>query len=212
MQIISHILSKSIGTLFILSSALKAVNVQAFAQTINSFLTLLGMDYLYGYGEELGIIICTVEMLFGLLVMHKAYERIVTIGIALMMAVFTYVTYINYTNLYGGIESCGCFGELIHLTASETFFKNIVLLIMIMALLTYHILTRKDSNYKLKQCIGNIGLYATTIVSLILPVYSYFMIDLMAHTLYIIVYVILCIAIIIYNEYVLYISEKNGKN
>ena len=202
MQIISRILSKSIGTLFILSSALKAVNVQAFAQTINSFLTLLGMDYLYGYGEELGIIICTVEMLFGLLVMHKTYERIATIGIALMMAVFTYVTYINSTNLYGGI----------HLSASETFFKNIVLLIMIMALLTYHILTRKESNYKLKQCIGNIGLYATTIVSLILPVYSYLMIDLMTNTLYIIVYVILCIAIITHNEYVLHISEKNGEN
>lgn len=212
MQIISRILSKSIGTLFILSSALKAVNVQAFAQTINSFLTLLGMDYLYGYGEELGIIICTVEMLFGLLVMHKTYERIATIGIALMMAVFTYVTYINSTNLYGGIESCGCFGELIHLSASETFFKNIVLLIMIMALLTYHILTRKESNYKLKQCIGNIGLYATTIVSLILPVYSYLMIDLMTNTLYIIVYVILCITIITHNEYVLHISEKNGEN
>ena len=129
-----------------------------------------------------------------------------------MMAVFTYVTYINSTNLYGGIESCGCFGELIHLTASETFFKNIVLLIMIMALLTYHILTRKESNYKLKQCIGNIGLYATTIVSLILPVYSYLMIDLMTNTLYIIVYVILCIAIITHNEYVLHISEKNGEN
>lgn len=212
MQIISRILSKSIGTLFILSSALKAVNVQAFAQTINSFLTLLGMDYLYEYGEELGIIICTVEMLFGLLVMHKTYERIATIGIALMMAVFTYVTYINSTNLYGGIESCGCFGELIHLSASETFFKNIVLLIMIMALLTYHILTRKESNYKLKQCIGNIGLYATTIVSLILPVYSYLMIDLMTNTLYIIVYVILCIAIITHNEYVLHISKKNGEN
>ena len=37
-------------------------------------------------------------------------------------------------------------------------------------------------------------------------------INLMTNTLYIIVYVILCIAIITHNEYVLHISEKNGEN
>jgi len=39
------------------------------------------------------------------------------------------LTYINLVAPLGGIESCGCFGELIHLNAKETFFKNLLLLI-----------------------------------------------------------------------------------
>lgn len=35
---------------FILSAILKAVNVYFFAQTINSFCNLLGLDGFYGYG------------------------------------------------------------------------------------------------------------------------------------------------------------------
>jgi hypothetical protein len=53
---------------------------------------------------------------------------------------FTYITYINYTDLYGGIESCGCFGELIHFTPASSFYKNIALFILSLILLGIHII------------------------------------------------------------------------
>ena len=56
------------------------------------------------------------------------------------MGFFTYITYINYTDLYGGIESCGCFGELIHFTPASSFYKNIALFILSLILLGIHII------------------------------------------------------------------------
>ena len=46
----------------------------------------------------------------------------------LVLGYFTYITYLNLVSLYGQIESCGCFGEVIHLTPAESFYKNVVLL------------------------------------------------------------------------------------
>lgn len=44
------------------------------------------------------------------------------------MVYFTCITYLNYIDRYGQIESCGCFGEVIHLSPEESFWKNVVLL------------------------------------------------------------------------------------
>lgn len=41
----------------------------------------------------------------------------------MVMSVFAYITYTNLTDTYGGIESCGCFGEFIHLNPAHSFIR-----------------------------------------------------------------------------------------
>lgn len=146
---ISNTLCLGLGMIFILSAVLKAISLHSFSQTVNSFCGLLGMDSLYGYGLPLAIAIIACELMIGLCSVVKPFQKIVVWIYPVVLGYFTYITYINYTDLYGGIESCGCFGELIHFTPASSFYKNIALFTLSWILLTIHLVKtyRQKSQY-----------------------------------------------------------------
>ena len=63
------------------------------------------------------------------------------------MTFFIYLTGVNYLSptLLGSIESCGCFGELIHFSAKGSFIKTIVL--WIIAFITFVSNIKNDRPY-----------------------------------------------------------------
>lgn len=117
-----------LGLTFILSSIFKWIGLKTFALTVNDFCAFLGFDALYGHGMALAIIICSAELLLGIAAFFPRLRDFVAWVYLIVMGYFTYITYLNLISLYGQIESCGCFGEVIHLTPSESFYKNVVLL------------------------------------------------------------------------------------
>lgn len=112
---------------FIASGILKGVAVRGFAITVREFLDLLGLETLQPSSFPLAIAICVCETAIGLLVFCKRLRPALSLIYPVILAFFTIITYINLTDMYGGIESCGCFGEIIHLNPKETFVKNLVL-------------------------------------------------------------------------------------
>lgn len=126
---------------FILSSIFKWIGLKNFALTMNDFCAFLGFDALYGHGMLLAIIICTAELLLGVAIFMPKIRKYVVFVYTLILGCFTYITYLNLVSLYGQIESCGCFGEVIHLTPAESFYKNVVLLtlsLIAFALIVYN--------------------------------------------------------------------------
>lgn len=121
-------ISNLLGLTFILSSIFKWIGLKTFAFTVNDFCAFLGFDVLYGHGMALAIIICTAELVLGFAAFIPRFRDYVVWVYLIVMGYFTYITYLNLISLYGQIESCGCFGEVIHLTPSESFYKNVVLL------------------------------------------------------------------------------------
>ena len=117
-----------LGLTFILSSIFKWIGLKTFALTVNEFCAFLGFDALYGHGMALAIIICSAELLLGIAAFFPRLRDFVAWVYLIVMGYFTYITYLNLVSLYGQIESCGCFGEVIHLTPSESFYKNVILL------------------------------------------------------------------------------------
>lgn len=140
METLKKILLIGLGVTFILSAILKTISVYSFSQTVNSFCGLLGMDVLYGYGFPLAIVIIAFELLIGVCAFIRRFRRIAIWIYPIVLGFFTYITYINYTDLYGGIESCGCFGELIHFTPASSFYKNIALFVLSLILLGIHLI------------------------------------------------------------------------
>lgn len=120
----------ALGIIFILSAMMKAVNVFAFGNTIESFCGLLGMEVFYGYGKVLAVLICAGELFLGLLSLHSGFQRLVCWIYPVVLGYFTYITFNNHTRMYAQIESCGCFGEIVHLSAAATFYKNVVLFLL----------------------------------------------------------------------------------
>ena len=49
-----------------------------------------------------------------------------------MLLFFVYLTGVNlfFPTIIGSIETCGCFGELVHFTPVSSFVKSVVLLVM----------------------------------------------------------------------------------
>ena len=141
MKIVNYILLYGLGVMFMLSATLKVFSFTLFSQNVKSFCFLLGMSELSEYSAQLSMLIIFVELLSGACVFFNRTKGIAIYVFPVLLSFFTYVTLINYTSPYGSIESCGCFGELIHFTPAESFYKNIVLLFLSILLLVCHQLT-----------------------------------------------------------------------
>lgn len=127
---IIHCATYPLGMIFILSSIFKWIGLKTFALTVDDFCAFLGFDILYGHGMALAIVICSAELILGIAAFVPRLRDFVAWVYLIVIVFFTYITYLNLVSLYGQIESCGCFGEVIHLTPSASFFKNVVLLIL----------------------------------------------------------------------------------
>lgn len=128
MSTINSIAWMLLSVTFIVSGILKGVAVKGFIITVREFLDLLGLETLRPYSAILAIAICVCETAIGMLALIKRLRPILILFYTVFLAFFTIITYINLTDTYGGIESCGCFGEVIHLGPTETFLKNLLLL------------------------------------------------------------------------------------
>ncbi len=142
---ISCCISLLLGSIFFLSSIFKWIGLKTFALTVNDFCAFLGFNMLYGHGMFLAIIICSVELVLGIAALIPRLRDYVVWVYLIVMGFFTYITYLNLVSLYGQIESCGCFGEVIHLTPSESFYKNVVLLTLSLLACALTVYNKKEN-------------------------------------------------------------------
>lgn len=141
---ISCYISLLLGSTFFLSSIFKWIGLKTFAIIVNDFCAFLGFNMLYGHGMFLAIIICSVEFILGVVALIPKLRDYVVWVYFIVMGHFTYITYLNLVSPYGQIESCGCFGEVIHFTPAETFYKNVVLLTLSLIACAFTVYNKMD--------------------------------------------------------------------
>ena len=113
---------------FILSGILKLFDPVGTGLIVKEYITFMHLGFLMPAAVGLGILLATTEFLVGICVLSGIRIRIVAWVALVMTAVFTGLTL--YLMLYNPISDCGCFGEAIHLTNTQTFYKNIILLFL----------------------------------------------------------------------------------
>lgn len=111
---------------FIVSGVLKLLDPVGTGLIVKEYLGVLSMEALVSWSVGLGIALSVTEFVIGICVLSGLRIRIVAWGALAMMVFFTLLT--AYLMLYDPISDCGCFGEAIHLTNTQTFLKNVVLL------------------------------------------------------------------------------------
>ena len=127
---IATLLRITIACLFILSGVMKGVNLQAVAQTVRDYCGLFGMTPHPLMISAAAFGVCVLEIWIGYLALDcRIYRRFWPVYI-LVISGFSFLTYVNLTSPLGNLESCGCFGEIIHVNATQTFVKNILMLSM----------------------------------------------------------------------------------
>lgn len=184
-----------LAIVFMTSSLLKSINIHSFSMEVEEYIGLYLSAFMQGYGRACAIMVCVMEMTVGLLALKTRYHLVANAMFATMMTFFVYLTGVNYLypTIFGSIESCGCFGELIHFSPQASFIKSVVLWILSVGLLGYGLHEKRHWNLKMLVC--DPYLYICIVVSLVLPLYSYFLFEEMEHTPYIVVYVALCLVI-----------------
>ena len=137
--------------------------------------------------------VCAMEMTLALLAIRREYRRTASAGFFLMLSFFVYLTGVNlfFPTIMGSIESCGCFGELIHFSPLASFIKSAVLWMLSLVLLASTF--KRNTPRNTGRLFRDKYLYVCIVTSLVLPLYSLWFFEVLSHTVYLIGYGVLCL-------------------
>lgn len=129
---INNIIRLLLAVCFILSGTLKAVAIRAFEQEVQMYGDAYVGKWLHGFSFEIAVAVCAVEIAVGVAALWRRLALPTGIAFCGMLLFFVYLTATNlfFPTIMGSIETCGCFGELIHFTPVSSFVKSAVLLMM----------------------------------------------------------------------------------
>jgi len=118
----------AVGLVFIFSSFVKGIDPLGTAYRVEDYLEAYGWYFMVDYALYLGLFLIVVEFLLGVSMLFRLRFKLGALGVLLIMLMFTVITYFDASlNL---VPDCGCFGDAVKLTNWETFYKNIVLVLM----------------------------------------------------------------------------------
>lgn len=125
-----------LGIVFLASSLLKIISIRTFAMEVGEYIDLYMPQWLHGWDMPCAIGVCASELLVGVLAFWRRMVRWVSILSLVLLTFFVWLTGVNlfFPTMFGSVESCGCFGELVHFTPVGSFVKSMVLWVLALVL------------------------------------------------------------------------------
>lgn len=114
-----------LGLVFFVAGHLKLVDPLGSRLIVESYLQEFHLYFLWGGAEVIGVALALLETLLGAALMAGVWRGAVALVTSAMMLFYTALTVV--LALRNSEFDCGCFGEAIHLTATQSMLKNIVL-------------------------------------------------------------------------------------
>ncbi len=123
-----------VGNLFIFSGVVKANDPLGFSYKLEEYFVEFGMDWtwLHDVLVPLASGLCIAEILLGVAVLVGFRMKLVSWSLLLMIVFFTILT--GASAIFEIVRSCGCFGDAIPLTPWQSFYKDLILLVLILIL------------------------------------------------------------------------------
>lgn len=132
-RISGWILRTLFGAVFVFSGFVKAIDPLGSAYKITDYLTALNLQQLDVLALPIAITLSAVEMGIGISLVTSIQAKFSSVlAIVFMLIMTPFTLWIALTN---PVSDCGCFGDAIVLSNWTTFWKNIVLLILIIAVI-----------------------------------------------------------------------------
>ena len=162
---------------FIFSGFVKAIDPLGSQYKIGDYLTALGMAGKIPEWVQLilSISLSGAEFTLGILLLLAIRRRLVSkLAFVLMLGMTSITLWFTISN---PIQDCGCFGDAIHLTNSQTFIKNLVLLvasIVVMRLPLYQVRFISKTNQWIATYFTMIFIVIVSLLSLYhLPLFDF---------------------------------------
>jgi uncharacterized membrane protein YphA (DoxX/SURF4 family) len=129
MKVLTQIARILTGLVFVLSGFVKGVDPMGTAFKLSDYFTAFNAGFMHDLALPLAIFLCLVEFITGIMLLTGSLVKPASWMAAIFMAFFTPLTLV--LAVFNPVSDCGCFGDAIHLTNWETFFKNIVITLIV---------------------------------------------------------------------------------
>ena len=128
MKVLRVICRYIVGLVFILSSLTKAIDPVGVSLKVKEYLMAYGGLDLGDFTLYLAVALCVIEFVSGAAILTCVKIRLFSLVALLLTAVFTVLTFCSAQ--FNLVPDCGCFGDVVKLSAWGTFYKNIILIIL----------------------------------------------------------------------------------
>ncbi|HLU80767.1 MAG TPA: BT_3928 family protein [Flavobacteriaceae bacterium] len=134
MKILVGIARFIIGVFFIFSGFVKLVDPVGFSYKLEEYFGagVLNIEFLIPFALIIAIFVVIFELLLGVMLILGFAPKFTIWSLLLMIIFFTFLTF--YSAYTGKVTDCGCFGSAIPMTPWQSFWKDVVLLILILFL------------------------------------------------------------------------------
>ena len=135
MRILINLARIIVGVLFIFSGLVKANDPLGLSYKMQEFFELWGLHSLNDYTLAFSVAMIAFEIIAGVAVLVGWKMNLFSWLLLLLIIFFTFLT--GYAVITGKPKECGCFGDCIPLSASQSFMKDLLLLALILFLFIY---------------------------------------------------------------------------
>lgn len=122
-----------VGALFVFSSFTKGVDPLGTKYKMLDYFIAYNIEWLNDLALVLAITLIMAEFVVGLCLILNLLPRLATLGASLLMIFFTISTF--FDALYNLVPDCGCFGTAIKMSNWQTFFKNLIIIAVLIPLI-----------------------------------------------------------------------------
>ncbi|MEY2963004.1 MAG: hypothetical protein RL754_265 [Bacteroidota bacterium] len=125
------IVQMAVGALFVFSGLVKMNDPVGFSFKLEEYFSeeVLNIPFLEPLALPLAIILVIVEVLLGAALIFGLLKKLVLWLLTAMILFFTFLTF--WSAYFNQVTDCGCFGDAIPLTPWESFYKDVVLTVLI---------------------------------------------------------------------------------
>ena len=139
-EIVTDLARYAVGILFIFSGIVKANDPLGFSYKLEEYFVEfpeLGplhhfeglFAFLHDWALPQAIFIVILEVVLGVAILVRWRTKLTSILLLLLIVFFTILTFASA--YFGIVKTCGCFGDAIPLTAWESFYKDVILSVLI---------------------------------------------------------------------------------
>jgi len=124
-----------VGLLFIFSGLIKVNDPIGLSYKMQEFFEVWGLHGFNDYTLFFSVAMNSFEVLAGVAIIIGWKIEWFSWLLLLLIIFFTFLT--GYALFSGKIKTCGCFGDCIPLTAAQSFYKDLILLVLIIVLVFF---------------------------------------------------------------------------
>lgn len=124
-----------VGLTFIFSGFVKAVDPMGSMIKFDEYFDAYHTEFLKNFSLFFAIALSSLEFILGVALLFALRIRMTAWFSFLLMLFFTIQTFI--LAIWNPVSDCGCFGDAIKLTNWQTFYKNLVLIVLVLIVFIY---------------------------------------------------------------------------